>query len=112
MKIDKVTPWFKAGGKHDYTNYRRVSSLFSFFREKGSYLLNGLRIPLLNVTHCVIVRSSQSISLSLMEFVEEMMNAVDKKTFTREVFTDLTQILIQLTMEYYLKHWKHRGLGE
>uniref|UniRef100_A0A8C6M9A3 Reverse transcriptase domain-containing protein n=1 Tax=Nothobranchius furzeri TaxID=105023 RepID=A0A8C6M9A3_NOTFU len=93
MKIAKVVPLFKTGDKHSFTNYRPVSLLsqFSKILEK----LFSKRLDLFLDKGMILsdsqygFRSNRSTSLALMDTVEEITNAIDRKHFAVGIFLDL-----------------------
>lgn len=82
MKIAKVTPIYKNGNRHQFTNYRPVSPLpqFSKILEK---LFNNRLEKFINKNKLLSdsqygFRKKNSTSLALTELIEEITNATDK----------------------------------
>ena len=93
MKTAKVIALYKAGSKHNFTNYRPVSLLpqFSKILEK---LFNS-RLEAFLEKHQLLsdsqygFRSNKSTSSAIIESIEEITMAIDKKQQAIGVFIDL-----------------------
>ena len=98
MKIAKVIPLFKSGDKHVFSNYRPISLLSQF-----SKILEKVFAKRLNdfiSKHQILCeqqygfRKTRTTSLALMDFVEQMTNATEKKQYTVEYFSIYRKHLI------------------
>lgn len=107
MKIAKVIPLFKAGDKHNFTNYRPVSLLSQF-----SKILEKLYVERLDTfidKHNILMdsqygfRSSRSTSMALMELVEEITGCVDSKKYGVGIFIDLKKAFDTIDHEILIK---------
>ncbi len=93
MKIAKVNPIFKAGDKHQFSNYRPVFLLsqFSKILEKLFYL----RMDDFITKHGVLCeqqygfRANRTTSYAVLEFVKGITKAVENKEYAVGVFLDL-----------------------
>ena len=93
MKITKVIPLFKTGENSNFTDYRPVSLLpqFSKILEK----LFDVRLKKCIDKYQLLsnsqdgFRNNMSISLALVDLVEELSSNIDNKLFTVGVFIDL-----------------------
>ena len=83
MKIAKVIPLFKSGDKHVFSNYRPISLLSQF-----SNILEKVFAKRLNdfiSKHQIFCeqqygfRKTRTTSLGLMDFVEQITNATEKR---------------------------------
>lgn len=83
MKIAKVIPLFKNGDKHNFNNYRPISLLpqFSKILEK----LFSSRLEKFLDKHQIIsegqygFRIGRTTSMAIIDAIEEITNALDKK---------------------------------
>ena len=84
MKVAKIVPLFKAGDKSSFTNYRPVSLLpqFSKILEKlfDTRLTNFVNKHNILSNLQYVFRNSRCIAMALLNFMENLGNASDKKT--------------------------------
>ena len=99
MKLAKVIPLYKTGNQNVFTNYRPVSLLSQsskmldkLFSEKLDAFFEKQNI--LSESQYGF-RSNRSISMALLELIEEIISAVDNKKCTIGVFIDLKKPLTQ-----------------
>ncbi|XDV36142.1 hypothetical protein PO909_005986 [Leuciscus waleckii] len=93
MKIAKVIPLFKKGNKSEFSNYRPMSLLPQFskileklFAIRLNKFLNEFKI--LSDSQYGF-RSNHSTATAIMELIEEITNAIDKKHYLVSIFVDL-----------------------
>lgn len=93
MKTAKVIPLFKAGDKYSFNNYRPVSILPQFskvllklFVQKLDHFIDKNNI--LSASQYGF-RTNRSTALAVMEIMEEITTATDRRKYTIGVFTDL-----------------------
>ena len=111
MKKAKVCPIYKAGDKSKFNNYRPVSLLSQF-----SKILEKLfekRLEKFINKHQIITenqygfRSKRSTSLALLELIEELTTAIDKKHYTIGVFIDLSKAFDTIDHSLLLQKLKY-----
>lgn len=93
MKTAKVIPCYKAGDCYILSNYRQISLLsqFSKIMEKIFYI----RLHDFITKHNILYdqqygfRKNRTTSMALMEFVEEITTAIEKRRYAVGVFLDL-----------------------
>ena len=114
MKIAKVIPLFKSGDKHFFTNYRPVALLPQF-----SKILEKLFCKRLNAfidRHNLIsdnqygFRPNRSTSTALLELVEEIVTANDRKKYTVGVFIDLRKAFDTIDHDLLLRKLENMGI--
>ena len=114
MKTAKVVPLFKSGEKDIFTNYRPVSLLsqFSKILEK----LVDIRLDSFFDKHKTLVeqqygfRKARSTSLAIIQLIEDITNANEKKKFTAGVFIDLKKAFDTIDHSLLLKKLEHYGV--
>ena len=118
MKLAKVTPLYKTGDRHHFTNYRPVSLLpqFSKILEK---LFNN-RLDSFIEKHNLLsnsqygFRSNHSTSLALTELIETITDSIDKKQYAAGVFIDLKKAFDTINhnrLIYKLEQYGIRGVA-
>uniref|UniRef100_A0A8C8DB19 Reverse transcriptase domain-containing protein n=1 Tax=Oryzias sinensis TaxID=183150 RepID=A0A8C8DB19_9TELE len=93
MKLAKVIPLYKTGNKHHFTNYRPISLLpqLSKILEK----LFECRLDAFMENHKLLsdsqygFRANRSTSLAIIDFIEQITNAIDQKRYVAGIFIDL-----------------------
>lgn len=93
MKVAKITPFYKDGDKHKFTNYRPVSLLSQFSKILEKIFLQKLdtfieKHGLLNDCQYGF-RAGRSTASAVMNIVEDIASAIDHKLYTVGVFIDL-----------------------
>lgn len=114
MKMAKVIPLYKSGDKHMFTNYRPVSLLpqFSKILEK----LFEKRLEKFIDKHNILnesqygFRNKRSTSMAVMEAVEEVTNAWEKREYAVGIFIDLKKAFDTLNHEILLKKLEMYGI--
>ena len=114
MKVAKVIPLFKSGGNEVFTNYRPVSLLsqFSKILEK----LFDKRLDSFIDKHNILVeeqygfRKARSTSMAILQLLEDLTNANEKKLFTVGVFIDLKKAFDTIDHTLLLKKLDHYGI--
>lgn len=93
MKLAKVLPIFKNGEKHLITNYRPISLLDQFSKILEKLFVQQLDIFLEKyslLSDCQYgFRSNRSTFLAVLDFVENITTAVDRKESALGIFIDL-----------------------
>lgn len=114
MKLAKVLPIYKSGDKHLVTNYRPVSLLDQF-----SKILEKLFVHQLDnfiEKHRILndqqygFRSSQSTSLAVMDFIENITTAVDKKESAIGIFIDLRKAFDTINHDILIQKCEYYGI--
>ncbi|KAF7664264.1 hypothetical protein LDENG_00182270 [Lucifuga dentata] len=114
MKTAKVVPLYKTGDRHLFSNYRPVSLLpqFSKILEK----LFVTRLDKFIEKHNILndnqygFRAKHSTAMALMELVEEISTAVDKKEYMIGIFVDLKKAFDTIDHELLLKKLGRYGI--
>ena len=114
MKIAKIKPLYKSGEKNVFTNYRPVSLLpqLSKVLEK----LFNARLENFIDKHNILsdnqygFRSNRSTSEALLELVEKITTAMDKKKYTLGVFIDLKKAFDTIDHELLIKKLEFYGV--
>ena len=93
MKTAKVIPLFKAGDKHSFNNYRPVSLLSQFSKVLEKFFVQKLdnfieKNNILSESQYGF-RTNWSTALAIMEIIEEITTAIDRRKYTIGVFIDL-----------------------
>ena len=114
MKVAKVVPLFKSGRRDIVSNYRPVSILpqFSKILEKvfhrrlesfieRSHILNDCQYGF---------RKNSSTSLALIDFVENITDAIDRHEYTVGVFIDLKKAFDTVDHTILLQKLNHIGI--
>ena len=113
MKIAKIIPLYKSVDNQSYCNYRPISILPSLSKilEKTAYkrLTDYLnKYDILNTSQYGF-RHGHSTSMALLDFVERIHEALDRKEYTIGVFLHLAKafdtvnhnILLKKKLEHY-----------
>lgn len=113
MKVAKVIPLFKSGDKHTFSNYRPISLLPQLSKILEKVFANRLTDFILK--HKILCeqqygfRTNRTTSLALMDFVEQVSNAIDLKQYTIGVFLDLQKAFD--TIDHTILLSKLQGYG-
>lgn len=92
MNTAKVIPIYKSGDRHKFSNYRPVSLLSQFSKILEMGFAHRLEhfIEENNLSdHQFEFRENRSTLMAVMQIVEEIATAIDKKKYTVGVFIDL-----------------------
>ena len=114
MKTAKVIPLFKAGDRHNFTNYRPVSLLpqFSKILEK---LFNS-RLDTFIDKHCLLsdsqygFRANRSTAMALMDSIEEITNSIDEYKYVAGVFIDLKKAFDTINHDILINKLERYGI--
>ena len=114
MKIAKIIPLFKSGVKSNFTNYRPVALLPQFSKILEKLFCKRLnefidKNKLLSDSQYGF-RSNRSTSLAILELVEEISTALDKKNYTVGVFIDLKKAFDTIDHTLLCKKLEHLGI--
>ena len=95
LKIAKVTPIYKSGTKDDMSNYRPISVLPLFSKILERCVFNRV-IKFLDKCNIIIdnqfgFRPKYSTSFALVDFLYNVLNALDRKEITIGLFLDLSK---------------------
>ena len=114
MKVVKVVPLFKAGEKDIFTNYRPVSLLpqFSKVLEK---LFNKRLDEFMDKFEILCesqygFRSNRSTSHAILELMENVTNALDKKQSVIGIFIDLKKTFDTINHNLLLSKLEYYGI--
>lgn len=107
MKIAKITPIYKNGDKHQFSNYRPISVLSQFSKILEKLFTTRLdnfieKYNILNDNQYGF-RSNRSTTLALIDLVEEITNNIDKKRHTMGIFIDLKKALDTIDHDILLR---------
>lgn len=93
MKIAKVIPLFKAVDKNSFNNYRPVSLLPQFSKVLNARKVVNNFIEKINILSesQYAFRTNRSTALAIMEKIEEITTAIDRRKYTIGVFIDLNK---------------------
>ena len=114
MKIGKIIPLYKAGDKNIYTNYRPVSLLSQF--SKVLEKLFKIRMEKFVESNNIFTdsqygfRENRSTSHALIELVEKLTNAIDKRHYAIGVFIDLKKAFDTINHTILLKKLEFYGI--
>uniref|UniRef100_A0A3P8T4U6 Reverse transcriptase domain-containing protein n=1 Tax=Amphiprion percula TaxID=161767 RepID=A0A3P8T4U6_AMPPE len=111
MKMAKVVPIYKNGDKHILSNYRPVSLLPQFSKILFVNRLDAFmeKYELLS-DHQYGFRSNRSTSLAVMELVENISTAIDKKQYAVGVFVDLRKAFDTINHSLLLQKLERYGI--
>ena len=114
MKVAKVVPLFKAGEKDIFTNYRPVSLLpqFSKVLEK---LFNKRLDEFIDKFEILCesqygFRSNRSTSHAILELMENVTNALDRKQSVIGIFIDLKKAFDTINHNLLLSKLEYYGI--
>lgn len=114
MKISRVIPLYKSGDKHIFTNYRPVSLLPQFSKILEKIVDNRLNSFI--EKNCIIsecqygFRSSRSTYMALMDLIENICEALDKKKYVMGIFIDLKKAFDTIDHRILLDKLYHYGI--
>ena len=114
MKTANIIPLFKSGDKAKFTNYRSVALLPQlskvleklFFKRFNKFIDTN---DLLSDSQYGF-RRNRSTFLAILELVEEISSAIDKKDYTIGVFIDLRKGFDTIDHNLLLKKLEHFGV--
>ncbi|XP_024116978.1 uncharacterized protein LOC112138628 [Oryzias melastigma] len=114
MKMAKVIPIYKSGDKHLFTNYRPISLLPQFskilekiFNDKLAKFIDKYNI--INENQYGF-RENRSTSMAIIDAVEEITNALDKKKYAAGIFIDLKKAFDTLNHDTLLEKLEVYGI--
>ena len=113
MKIARVVPIYKSGDKRMFTNYRPVS-LLSQFSKILEKLFDKRLTDFINKYNILCssqygFRSGCSTSHALVNLIEDITTALDKRMSTLGVFIDLKKAFDTIDHELLIKKLQHYG---
>lgn len=114
MKIAKVIPIYKTGDKHIPNNYRPISLLpqFSKILEKMFFI----RLDDFIAKHSILCeqqygfRADRSTSFAIIEFIEKVINAIDRKQYAVGIFLDLKKAFDTVDHKLLIKKLQRYGI--
>ena len=114
MKTGKILPIYKCNDPSNFSNYRPISLLpqFSKLLEK---LYNKRLMQFLNVNNVIYnsqygFRQNHSTELAVLEMVEKISDALDKKMFSVGLFIDLKKAFDTLNHNILIEKLKFYGI--
>ena len=114
MKVAKVIPFFKEGDKHMFSNYRPVSLLSQFSKILEKIFVQKLDCFIENnglLNECQYgFRTGRSTASAVMNIVEDITSAIDKKLYTIGVFIDLKKAFDTIDHSLLLKKLRTYGM--
>ena len=115
LKIAKIVPIFKSGDASDFSNYRPISILpvFSKIYERIVYarLLNHLADNQFLHNLQFGFRSNHSTAHALIQLIDKISQAIDRKEFTVGVFIDLAKAFDTVNHSILLSKLEHYGVS-
>ena len=114
MKMAKIIPLYKAGGKSQFTNYRPVSLLpqFSKILER---LFNNRLNNFIEKNNVISesqygFRANRSTSSALMDLIEQITDNLDNKQITIGIFIDLKKAFDTVNHQLLIKKLRYYGV--
>ena len=114
MKVAKVIPLFKSGDDELFNNYRPVSLLPQFskilekvFEKRLDSFINKYNL-LSNSQYGF--RNNRSTALALIDLIENITSAIDKRKVTIGVFIDLKKAFDTINHELLIKKLSYYGI--
>uniref|UniRef100_A0A8C6M2L5 Reverse transcriptase domain-containing protein n=1 Tax=Nothobranchius furzeri TaxID=105023 RepID=A0A8C6M2L5_NOTFU len=114
MKVAKVIPIYKAGDKHDFSNYRPISILSQF--SKILETIFHKRLYDFIEHHDILseqqygFRRDRTTSLAIVDLVEKISDAIDNKQYAVGVFLDLTKAFDTVNHDLLIKKLCRYGI--
>ena len=113
MKTARVTPIFKHGDKHTFSNYRPISVLPQFSKIIEKIFVCRLdkyleKFQLLN-DHQYGFRNNRSTSMAIMDLIENISTAIDSKQHSIGIFLDLKKAFDTLDHNILLQKLEKYG---
>ena len=116
LKIAKVIPVFKADDPTLFSNYRPISILpaFSKLFEKVMYnrLINFLNLHNILYSGQFWFRNNYSTALALIDLINNISSAIDRKETTLGIFLDLSRMFDAINHEILCPKLRHYGFRD
>ena len=116
LKLAKVSPIFKKGAKDKFVNYRPISVLpvFSKILERLFYVRLASFLEKNNILSSFQYgfRTSHSTILAVTDFLDQVINALDKKKHTIGLYLDISKAFDCIIINYSLPSSGFMELGE